>query len=236
MFFGFYWDPTYYLVLIGSVICLLASRKVRSTYAKYSQVRSMSGMTGRAAAEALLRSQGIYDVTVERVAGNLTDHYDPRSKVLRLSESVYGSDSVAAIGVAAHECGHAIQHAQNYMPLTIRGALVPVANLGSTLCWPLILIGLLFFNSQSSNLFIQLGIILFSAVVLFQLITLPVELNASGRAMKLLGSEGILYEDELKHTRKVLTAAALTYVASAAASILQLLRLFLLFGGRGRDD
>ena len=236
MFYGFYWDPTYYLVIIGSVICLLASLKVRSTYAKYSHVRSMSGMTGRAAAEALLRSQGIYDVTVERVAGNLTDHYDPRSKVLRLSESVYGSDSVAAIGVAAHECGHAIQHAQNYMPLTIRGALVPVANLGSTLCWPLILIGLLFFNSQSSNLFIQLGIILFSAVVLFQLITLPVELNASGREMKLLGSEGILYEDELKHTRKVLTAAALTYVASAAASILQLLRLFLLFGGRGRDD
>jgi uncharacterized protein len=233
---GFYYpffDPTYILVLIGVVICLVASARVKSTFAKYSQIRSLSGMTGAQAAERLLHASGIYDVSIERVSGNLSDHYDPRSKVLRLSDSVYGHSSLAAIGVAAHECGHAIQHQTNYVPLKIRGALVPVANFGSMISWPLILIGLFFAGSQT---LINLGIILFSAAVLFQLVTLPVEFNASRRAIARLGETGILHGDELGQSKKVLDAAALTYVAAAAASILQLLRLILLFGGRRSDD
>ena len=235
--YGFYsyWDPTYFLVIIGAVISLLASAKVKSTYAKYQRVRSVSGLTGAEAATAILRRAGIHDVTVQHVSGNLTDHYDPKNKVLRLSDSVYGSYSVAAIGVAAHECGHAIQHHESYAPLGIRGALVPIANIGSSLSWPLILIGLLFTNRMSS-MFITFGILMFSAAVLFQFITLPVEFNASSRAVSILRSSGILQEQEVKHTKKVLSAAAFTYVASAAASILQLLRLILLFGGRRRDD
>lgn len=232
--FFYYYDPTYILVLLGAILSILASVHVKSTYAKYSSVRSMAGITGAEAARRILSSQGIYDVTVEHVSGNLTDHYDPKNKILRLSDSVYGSTSVAAIGVAAHECGHAVQHARNYAPLTIRGAIVPVVNISSMLCWPLILIGLLFSRS-TGNIFFQLGILLFLAVVLFQLITLPVEINASRRAVAILGDTGILYEDELSSTKKVLRAAAMTYVASAAASILQLLRLIILFGGR-RDD
>ena len=191
-------------------------------------------MTGREAAEQVLRGAGIYDVRVEHISGDLTDHYDPRTKVLRLSDATYNSTSVAAVGVAAHECGHAIQHATGYAPLKIRGALVPVANFGSTIAWPLILIGL-FFTRNTGAVLINLGIICFSFAVIFQLVTLPVEFNASARALRILGEQGILSDSELPYTKKVLKAAALTYVASAAAAILQLLRLVLLFGGRDRD-
>lgn len=227
----FYFDPTYMLVIVGVIICLLASAKMRSAFQKYARVRSHSGMTGREAAEEVLRRAGIYDVRVERVAGNLTDHYDPRTKVLRLSDATYGSNSIAAVGVAAHECGHAIQHAQGYVPLKIRGSLVPVANLGSTLAWPLILLGLLF-TGESSVMFLNLGVLAFSLAVLFQIVTLPVEFNASNRAIRILGSSGIMYPEEVKDTKKVLSAAALTYVAGAAAAILQLLRIVLLTGRR----
>lgn len=233
--YGFYFDPTYILVLIGAVICLLASARVKSTFNKYNSVRSMSGMTGAQAAERILNSAGIYDVTVQHISGSLNDHYDPRNKVLSLSDSTYGSASVAAVGVAAHECGHAIQHNTGYAPLAIRGAIVPVANFGSMIAWPLILIGL-FITSNSGTLLINLGIICFSLAVLFQLVTLPVEFNASSRAVRILEETGILGQEELRGTRKVLGAAALTYVAGAAAAILQLLRLVILFGGRGRSD
>ncbi len=230
-----YWDPTYLLVIIGAVICMIASARVNAAYSKYSKYRSMSGMTGAQAAERILRAAGIYDVTVCHVSGNLTDHYNPAKKTVNLSDSVYGSVSVAAIGVAAHECGHAIQHHKGYVPLNLRTAIVPVANLGSTLAWPLILIGL-FFTSSTGSFLINLGILGFSFAVLFQLVTLPVEFNASSRALRMLEQQGILGDGELPYTKKVLKAAALTYVASAAASILQLLRLLILFGGRSRDD
>lgn len=231
MYYPMFYDPTYILVMIGVVICLLASAKMNSTFSKYSRVRSHSGMTGKEAAEALLHREGIYDVRVEYVAGNLTDHYDPRSKVLRLSDATYQQTSVAAIGVAAHECGHAIQHARGYAPLSIRSALVPVANFGSSIAWPLIIIGLIM-NSQTSQLFLNLGVIAFSMAVLFQIVTLPVEYNASRRALKILGNTGMLYPDEVRETRKVLTAAALTYVAGAASAILQLLRLIMISNSR----
>lgn len=230
----YWWDPTYFLVIIGAVICLLSSAHVNNTFKKYAKYRSMSGMTGAQAAQRILNAAGIYDVEIRHISGNLTDHYDPRNKTLSLSDSVYGSASVAAVGVAAHECGHAIQHQKNYAPLTIRGAIVPVANIGSTLAWPLILIGL-FISSRSGQALITAGIICFSLAVLFQIVTLPVEFNASRRAVRILGETGILGEQELGYTRKVLGAAALTYVAGAASAILQLLRLILLFGGR-RDD
>ena len=231
MYYPMYFDPTYMLVILGVIICMMASAKMNSTFNKYSRVRNHSGMTGREAAEEILRRAGIYDVRVEYISGNLTDHYDPRSKVLRLSDATYNSTSVAAMGVAAHECGHAVQHETGYVPLKIRGALVPIANFGSTIAWPLIIIGL-FFNSRSSALFLNLGILAFSLAVLFQIVTLPVEFNASNRAIRVLGSSGMLYEDEVKATRKVLTAAALTYVAGAASAILQLLRIILLTGNR----
>ncbi len=232
--FYYYYDWTYLLVLIGVVICMAASSRVRSVFSRYSRVRSHSGMTGKEAAEQILRRNGIYDVQVIHIPGNLTDHYNPGKKTLGLSDSVYNSSSVAAIGVAAHECGHAVQHAVGYAPLSIRGALVPVANFGSALSWPLILIGLLM-NSQMSALLINLGILLFSAAVLFQIVTLPVEFNASGRAVKVLESSGMLYPDEVGDVKKVLRAAALTYVASAASMILQFLRLIII-GGRRRND
>lgn len=230
----YYYDPMYFVILIAALLSMAASFKVKSTFNKYSRVRSNSGMTGEEAAVRILRSQGIYDVTVEPIRGNLTDHYDPRAKVLRLSESVYRSPSVAAIAVAAHECGHAVQDSKAYMPLKLRAALVPVANIGSRLAIPLIFLGFLF-NGGSSSIFIQIGIIMFSAAVLFQLVTLPVEFNASSRAAVLLEDNGILYGDEINQTKKVLSAAALTYVASAAVAVLQLLRLIALFGGRNRD-
>ena len=230
----YYWDPTYILVVIGAIICMIASAKVKTTFNKYSQYRSYSGMNGAQVAQRVLEAAGIYDVTVRHVSGNLTDHYDPSTKTVNLSDPVYNSYSVAALGVAAHECGHAIQHAKNYAPLSLRSALVPVANFGSMLAWPLILIGL-FINGRSSTLIIDLGIVLFSAAVLFQLVTLPVEFDASRRALVMLRTQNILSDDEIKNTRKVLKSAAFTYVAGAAAAILQLLRIILLVGGR-RDD
>jgi len=228
-----YFDPTYILVAIGAVLTLLASARVKSTYSKYNKVKSLSGMTGAMAAERILRYSGINDVAIQHVSGDLTDHYDPRNKTLSLSDTVYGSTSVAAIGVAAHECGHAIQDNKGYAALKLRGALVPVANFGAAISWPMIILGVILGSSQT---LINVGIILFSSVVLFQLITLPVEFNASNRAIKILNESGILYDEELKHTKKVLGAAALTYVAGAAAVILQLLRLVLLFGGGRRRD
>ncbi|MBM6826528.1 zinc metallopeptidase [Mordavella massiliensis] len=229
----FYFDPTYIFVLVGLIICLAASAKMRSTFSKYSRVRNHWGMTGREAAEQVLHRAGIYDVRVEHISGNLTDHYDPRSKVLRLSDATYNSTSVAAVGVAAHECGHAVQHATGYVPLKLRSSLVPAANFGSSIAWPLILIGLLI-NGQSSALFLNLGILAFSLAVLFQIVTLPVEFNASSRALHLLSGNGMLYEDEVRSVRKVLTAAALTYVAGAASAILQLLRIIVLSNSRRR--
>ena len=229
-----YFDPTMILVLIGVVLSLWAQSRVTSTFNKYSKVRSRTGMTGAEAAKRLLQSQGIYDVTVRQVSGNLTDHYDPRTKTVNLSQSVYGSTTVAAIGVAAHECGHAMQHDEGYAPLRFRSALVPVANFGSKISWPLILMGVIFGGLGSP--LVQIGILMFTLAVLFQLVTLPVEFNASNRAVKLLDSQGILAGEEVSGTRKVLSAAALTYVAAAASSILQLLRLIILYGGRRRDD
>lgn len=231
----YYWDPTYILVVIGALICMIASARVKGTFNKYSQLRSMSGMNGAQVAQRVLQAAGIYDVQVRHVSGSLTDHYDPRTKTVNLSDPVYNATSVAALGVAAHECGHAIQHAKSYAPLSIRSALVPIANFGSMLAWPVILIGL-FFNTRSSGLIIDIGILLFSAAVLFQLVTLPVEFDASRRALVMLRTQGILADDELRYTRRVLKSAALTYVASAAAAILQLLRIILITNGRRRDD
>lgn len=231
----YYWDPTYILVVIGAVICMIASARVKGTFNKYSQLRSMSGMNGAQVAQRVLQAAGIYDVQVRHVSGSLTDHYDPRTKTVNLSDPVYNATSVAALGVAAHECGHAIQHAKSYAPLSIRSALVPIANFGSMLAWPVILIGFLF-NTRSSGLIIDIGILLFSAAVLFQLVTLPVEFDASRRALVMLRTQGILADDELRYTRRVLKSAALTYVASAAAAILQLLRIILITNGRRRDD
>ena len=229
--YGYYFDPTYFLLIIGMLLSMAASARVKSTFAIYSRVRSASGLTGAEAARRILRMAGITDVTVVPISGSLTDHYDPRNKQLALSQDVYDRTSVAAIGVAAHECGHAIQDAQNYVPLNLRSAIVPVANIGSTLSWPLFLAGLLL----SIRPLLTLGILLFSFAVLFQLVTLPVEFNASARALKMLGSSGMLGTDEVKSAKKVLTAAALTYVAALASSILQLLRLIILAGGRDRD-
>ena len=220
-------DPTILLLVIGMLLSLAASAKLRSTFAVYKKVRSHSGITGAEAAQRILRAAGITDVQVVPIRGSLTDHYDPRTKTVSLSEDIYGRNSLAAVGVAAHECGHAI----NYAPLNIRSAIVPAANIGSQLSWPLIIAGLIF----SIDPLVTLGIVLFSLAVLFQLVTLPVEINASSRALKMLESTGILGADEKKGARKVLTAAALTYVAALAASILQLLRLIILAGGRDRD-
>ena len=235
MYYPMYYDPTYILVLVGVALSLFASSRVNTTFNKYSRMHNSRGITGAEAAQRVLRQAGIRDVVVERVAGNLTDHYDPRSKVLRLSDSVYGSTSVAAIGVAAHECGHAIQHANGYAPLKLRSVLVPVANIGAKISWPLILVGLLI-TSNSSWILIELGIFAFSLSVLFHLITLPVEFNASNRAIRCIADTGMMYGEEIVSAKKVLNAAALTYVASAASSLLQLLRLVMLTGGRRRRD
>lgn len=229
--YGFF-DPTYILIIIGVIITLAASAKMNSAFRRYSKVRSHSGLTGAQAATKILNYAGIYDVVVERVSGNLTDHYDPRSKVLRLSDATYNATSVAAIGVAAHECGHAMQDKEAYAPLKLRGSLVPVANIGSNLSWIFIILGIVMGANQT---LLNIGILLFSLAVIFQLVTLPVEFNASSRALRVLKDSSMMYEDEVEDTRKVLSAAALTYVASAAAAILSLLRLVILFGG-GRDD
>ncbi|MCI9314946.1 MAG: zinc metallopeptidase [Lachnospiraceae bacterium] len=232
-YYGYYFDPTYILVLIGAVLCIWAQMRVNSTYRKYARIRSRSGLTGAQAAQKILQLSGIYDVRIEHVRGELTDHYDPAHKVLRLSDSVYGSDSIAAIGVAAHECGHAVQHNKGYAPLSVRTALVPAANIGSMAGIPLVLLGALLGMNQ---ILIQIGIWVFALAVLFQVVTLPVEFNASGRALAMLGDYGMLERDETGSCRKVLSAAALTYVAAAASAILQLLRLILLFGNSRRRD
>jgi len=232
MRYPLYFDWTYILVLIGVVLSLWASSRVKSTFNKYSKVRTISGVTGTQVAESILRKSGINDVSIQHVSGDLTDHYDPRTKTLRLSDSVYNASSIAATGVAAHECGHAIQHNKGYAPLAIRSAIVPVANFGSAISWPLIIIGLMLGTSQ---ILINIGIILFSTVVAFHLITLPVEFNASSRALRILSDSGILHGEENEGAKKVLNAAALTYVANAAAMILQLLRIILLSNSRRRN-
>jgi len=228
-----FFDPTFLLVIAGLVISGLASAYVNSTFRKYDEFRSSKGVTGTSAAEYILRSQGITDVGVQQISGNLTDNYNSGNKMLSLSEATAQSTSVAAIGVAAHECGHAVQDAKNYLPLRLRAAIVPVANIGSTLSFPLIMIGV--FMSWNQTL-INIGILAFSLALIFQLVTLPVEFDASRRALAILREGGLLQEDELAAARKVLVAAALTYVAAALATFLQLLRLVLLFGGnRNRD-
>ena len=233
-YYGYYgFDWTYLMVLAGAVLSLIASAKVNSTFQKYARVRSMSGMTGAQVARRILDRNGLTDIPVEHVSGNLSDHYDPTRKVLRLSDSTYNSPSVAAIGVAAHECGHAIQHKVGYGPLKLRTMIVPAANLGSRLGMPIILLGL-FFGGGGSFL-VNLGIWVFSLAVLFQIVTLPVEFNASSRALVMLEDYGILGQEEKRKAKSVLSAAAMTYVAAAASSILQLLRLIILFGGRSND-
>lgn len=228
----YYYDPTYILVIIGAILSIIASSMVQSTYSKYSKVRSMSGMTGAQVAEMILKNKGIYDVRVERVSGNLTDHYNPKTKVVNLSDSVYNSQSVAALGVAAHECGHVIQHHEKYVPLSIRSMLVPAANIGSKAGIPIILLGILL---GYNTVLVQIGIWVFALAVLFQVVTLPVEFNASRRALVCLEEYGIVTRDEKSKSAKVLRAAAFTYVAAAAAAILQLLRLIMLFGRRDND-
>ena len=230
---GWGFDGTYVLIILAFLISALVSAKMNATFSKYSKVRSYCGMTGAQAAQRILSSAGIYDVRIEHVSGKLTDHYDPSNKVLRLSDAVYGNTSIAAIGVAAHECGHAVQHARNYVPLSVRSAIVPVANFGSQLSWPLFLAGLIF----SFRPLLMIGILLFCAALLFQIVTLPVEFNASARALRMLDETGIMGRQEIRGTKKVLRAAAMTYVAAVIGSLLQLLRLLILSGGfRKRDD
>ena len=231
---GYYGIDMSYIVFIipALLFTMYAQGKISSTFNKYSQIASNSGYTGSQVARIILDRNGLNEVAIERVQGNLTDHYDPKNKVLRLSDATYGSDSIAAIGVAAHECGHAVQHQQGYAPLKIRGAMVPAVNLGSNLSWLFILGGVILGMNQT---LLNVGILLFSLAVIFQLVTLPVEFNASSRALRILGSTGIMYEDEVGQTRKVLSAAALTYVAGAASALLSLLRLIILFGGRDND-
>ncbi|CDD56587.1 zinc metallopeptidase [[Bacteroides] pectinophilus] len=229
-YYGF--DPLYFLILISVVIAMVAQYKVKSTYSKYSRVRSDLGLTGAQAAQKILNMNGIYDVSIQHIAGDLTDNYNPRNKVLSLSDAVYNSTSIAAIGVAAHECGHAIQHDVGYAPLLIRNTIAPVVNIASSLSWIFIAAGLFFGMSPT---LIDVGIIMFSLAVLFELITLPVEFNASGRALTILSDSGMLYPDETAGAKKVLSAAAMTYVASALTAVLQLLRLIMLFGRRSDD-
>lgn len=226
-----YFDPTYFLVIVGVILSLMASASVKRTYAKYAKHQSMSGLTGAQVAEKILHQAGIYDVRIHHISGNLTDNYNPTNKVLSLSDTVFDSTSVAALGVAAHECGHAIQHAKEYSPLKLRGFMVPAVNICSSISWPVIIIGCFM---GYNRFMIYAGIALFAVAVVFSLLTLPVEFNASRRALNILGN-GILSQDEVKKAKKVLKAAAMTYVASAATMILQLLRLVILFGGSRND-
>jgi Zn-dependent membrane protease YugP len=228
----FYFDSTYFILVIPAILfSLWAQGRVKSTYAKYSQVRSMRAISGSEAVQSILRENNLYDVRIGRVAGSLTDHFDPRTGIINLSETVYDNTSVAAIGVAAHETGHALQYAENYLPAKLRMAMVPVTQFGANLSMPLILIG---FFMQRQPL-INFGLILYSLMFLFQLVTLPVEFNASNRALRAIQAGGILSDTELEGTRKVLGAAALTYVAAMLTSLASLLRLLILFGGRRRD-
>ncbi len=233
----------YFFILIipTAILAIWAQSRVNSTYQKYSQVRCLRGYTGQQVAQAILQGAGIHDVPVEHVNGNLTDHYDPRNRVLRLSDGVYASTSVAAVGIAAHEAGHALQHHLGYAPLKLRNAIVPITQIGSRMAMPLLMMGLLL-GGLGSNvgigwILIQVGLWGYGLCVVFQLLTLPVEYNASSRAMQLLG-EGILTDEELPMAKKVLSAAAMTYLAAMASALASFLRLFLLFGGgrrRGRD-
>lgn len=226
-------DPLYLIMVLPALLLsIYAQIRVKSTFSKFSRVTTFRGVTGAQAAQTILRAAGIHDVTVELTTGFLSDHYDPRGKVLRLSESVYAGNSIASVGVAAHEAGHAIQDAMGYAPLKLRGALVPVSTIGSNLAWPLLLIGFIFM-SQS---LIMAGILFFTLAVLFQIITLPVEFNASSRALAALPAAGILSESEVSGARKVLSAAALTYVAAATAAVLQLLYFLMRAGLLGRDE
>lgn len=227
----FFYDPTYILVIFGFILAAFASYGVQAAFKKYSNVKNFRHYTGYDAARKILDDNGLYDIKVEHISGNLSDHFDPRANVIRLSDATYSSDSVAAIGVAAHEAGHAVQHATGYAPIKLRNSIVPVVNICSTLSMPLFIIGLLLGASGLANL----GIILFSGALLFQIITLPVEFNASRRAIKILSSSYMLDEEELKGAKKVLTAAAMTYVAAALASLLQLLRLVLLSNSTRED-
>ena len=226
-------DPLYIIMILPALLLsIYAQFKVKSTYSRFSKVSTYRGITGAQAAREILRSAGVHDVDIELTRGFLSDHYDPRSRVLRLSESVYAGDSIASVGVAAHEAGHAIQHAHGYAPLKLRSALVPVSSLGSNLAWPLLIIGFIFM-AQS---LILAGIIFFSLAVLFHSVTLPVEFNASSRALQALPASGILSDSEVAGARKVLTAAALTYVAAATAAVLQLVYFLLRAGVLGNDD
>lgn len=230
--FFYYYDPYYWMILVPAMlIALLAQLNVSATFNRYSRVASRRGLTGAQAAEAVLRAHGVYGVRVERVAGRLSDHYDPRSNVIRLSDGVYGSTSVASLGVAAHEAGHAVQYAQGYGPIKLRTAIIPVCNIGSQLSILLIVLGLIFYFPALFGV----GVILFAVAVVGQVVTLPVEFNASRRAMASLRDTGLLEQEELRGARKVLTAAAMTYVAALLVSIAQLLRFLLAFGGRRRN-
>lgn len=231
--FYFFFDPTMIFILIGLAISGIASGYVRSTYNKYSDTSNSRGLTAWEVCRNILDNAGLQDVVLDRVQGDLTDHYDSQNKILRLSDATYNSTSVAAIGVAAHEAGHAIQDQVNYFPLKLRSTLVPVANFGQGISLPLILAGVIFGGNQS---LINIGILFFSLTLIFQLVTLPVEFDASNRAIAILDNQQILAPEELDQSKKVLRAAALTYVAAAIASFLQVLRLVILFGGGRRND
>ena len=231
----FYYDWTMILVIPGLLLGLYAQFKVKSTFDRYSRIRTKSGLTAEQAARALLSRGGSANVTISRVNGSLTDHYDPRANVIRLSDSVYDNTSTAAIGVACHEAGHAVQYAESYAPIKLRAAIIPVTNIGSKLAMPLILIGLLLsYAADVSYFFVYLGIACFGLSLVFQLVTLPVEFNASHRALVAIDEGGLLTEEEQKGAKKTLTAAALTYVAATATALAQLLRLLVIFGGNGR--
>ena len=225
------------LVLLCAVFAMWASANVNSTFKKFSKQNSIRGITGAQAAQRVLLANGIHGIRIERVSGNLTDHYDPRTNVIRLSVSVYNSTSTAAIGVACHEAGHAVQYAMNYAPIKLRAAIIPLTNFGTKIAWPLMLLGLLL-SGMSYDFYnlVYVGIACFSLSLVFQLVTLPVEFNASRRAVAAIEEGGILYEDELDGARKTLRAAALTYVAAAATSLAQLLRLLAIYGGRRRRE
>lgn len=230
-----YMDWTYLLLLPCIVLSLWASANVKSTYKRYQSQHSRRGLTAEAAAQEVLRANGVYGVRFERIAGDLTDHFDPRSNVIRLSDTVYHSTSVSAIGVACHEAGHAVQYAQSYFPIRLRAAIIPVTNLGSKLAMPLILIGVLLSSlGQFSDLLVNLGILCFSLSLVFQLVTLPVEFNASNRALAAIRDSRILDDEELRGARKTLRAAAMTYVAATAVALAQIMRLLILFGGNNR--
>lgn len=230
MYYG-YADSTYILVLIGMVITLIAQFKVKTTFKKYSKIAGASGLNGADAAQRILYAAGIHDVPVQHIAGDLTDNYNPVNRTLNLSDSTMYSNSVAAIGVAAHECGHAIQHATGYSPLKLRSTIYPVVNIGSRLAWPVIVVGLIV-NSRMGAPILMIGILLFSLSVIFSLVTLPVEFNASRRAVQVLRNSGMMSEQEISMVKKVLSAAAMTYVAASAAAILSLLRIILLSNRR----